>query len=49
VVVNEQQGVSLGVDEAKRQQVGGEADVPSTGGLFEVVERLVEAANEVRV
>jgi hypothetical protein len=44
-VVVDERGVDLGIDKAKRHQVGGEATIPGTGGgMLEAVERLVQAA-----
>jgi hypothetical protein len=46
----EEQGrVRLGFDEALRTQEGGEATIPSPGGLLEAIEGLVELADHVGV
>jgi hypothetical protein len=49
VVVDEQRGVRLGLHEAQRDQVGGEAVAPRSRHLLQVVEGLIEPAHQLRV
>jgi hypothetical protein len=46
-VEDEQGGVRLGLNKTHTEEIGGEPVVPSTGCLFQPVERLVEAANPI--
>jgi hypothetical protein len=48
-VEDEQGGVGLGLYKTQTEEVGSESIVPSTGRLLQPVERLVEAANPIRL
>ena len=45
--VDKQRSVRLGLHKTKRDQMRGEAAVPSTGSLLETVERLVQTTDKV--
>jgi hypothetical protein len=49
MAVDKQRGVLLGLHEAQRDQVRGEAVVPRVRHLLQAVEGLVESAHQLRV
>jgi hypothetical protein len=49
MVVDEQGGVRLSLNKSKGEEVRGEQVVPSPGCLLQLVERLIEVANPVRL
>jgi hypothetical protein len=49
VVEDEQGGVGLGLNKSQSEEVRGEPAVPSPGCLLQPVERLVEAADPIRL
>jgi hypothetical protein len=49
VVKDEQRGVRIGLNKSQSEEVHGKLVVPSLGRLLQPVERLVEAADPVRL